>query len=68
MGADTVQQVVSVCVPRSAPAEVSIRVQGASPIPGDPSTIETFTQPRRAGVLVGSIALGGLGASCAPSR
>jgi hypothetical protein len=68
VGADTVQQVVSVCVPRRAPAEVSIRVQGASPIPGDPSTIETFAQPRQAGVLVGSIALGGLGASCAPSR
>ena len=64
-----VQQTVNVCVPRNAPAEVSLRVRGASPIPGDPSTIETFAQPRQAGVLVGPIALAGeLGASCAPSR
>jgi hypothetical protein len=69
VGADTVQQAVSVCVPRNAPAEVSVRVRGASPIAGDPSTLETFAQPRQAGVLVGSISLAGeLGASCAPRR
>jgi len=68
VGADTLQQVVNVCVPRNKPAEVTLRALGASAIPGDPSTIETFAQPRQAGVLVGSIALGELGASCVPSR
>ncbi len=69
VGSDTVQQTVSVCVPRKAPAEVSMDVRGASPVPGDPSTIETFAQPRQAGVLLGSISLAGeLGASCVPSR
>jgi hypothetical protein len=69
VGPATVQQTVTVCVPRDAPAEVSLRVRGASRIAGDPSTIETFAQPREAGVLVGSIALAGeLGASCSPSR
>ena len=69
VGQDTVQQTVNVCVPRNAPAEVSLRVRGASPIAGDPSTIETFAQPRQAGVLVGPISLAGeLGASCVPSR
>ena len=64
VGADTVQQTVSVCVPRKAPAEVSMDVRGASPVPGDPSTIETFAQPRQAGVLLGSISLASeLGAS-----
>jgi|tagenome__1003787_1003787.scaffolds.fasta_scaffold20934759_1 hypothetical protein len=69
VGAEAVQQAVSVCVPRTAPAEVAVRVGGASPVGGDPSTLETFAQPRQAGVLVGSIALDDqLGASCAPSR
>ena len=68
VGGNTLQQAVSVCVPRAAPAEVSIRVSGSSAIGGDQSTLETFAQPRDAGVLVGSIALGEPGATCSPSR
>ena len=69
VGPTAVQQTVTVCVPRRAPAEVSLRALGASAVPGDPSTIETFAKPRDAGVLVGLLALAPeLGARCAPSR
>ena len=67
--ANSVQQVVTVCVPRNGPADVTLRADGASPIYGVQSTVETFAQGRDAGVLVGQIALDEKpGATCSPSR
>ena len=67
--ANSVQQTVSVCVPRTGPADVTLQASGASPIDGNPSTIETFGQPRAAGVLVGQVTLAeSIGPNCSPSR
>jgi hypothetical protein len=67
--ANAVQQTVSVCVPRDRPADVTVRASGASPIYGVQSTIDTFAQPRSAGVLVGQVSLDGrAGPRCSPSR
>jgi hypothetical protein len=63
------EQVVTLCVPPGRPADVTLSTAGATPIYGDQSTIETSTQAREAGVLVGQIVLSDApGVSCAPSR
>ncbi len=66
--ANSVQQAVTICVPQRGWADVSLRADGTSPIYGVQTTIESFGQPRDAGVLVGQIALDDKpGASCSPS-
>jgi hypothetical protein len=63
------EQVVTLCVPPGRPADVTLSTAGATPIYGDQSTIETSTQAREAGVLVGQIVLTDApGVRCAPSR
>jgi hypothetical protein len=68
-GTNSVQQAVTVCVPRDGPADVTLRADGVSAIYGDQSTVESVAQTREAGVLVGQVALAETpGAKCAPSR
>ena len=66
---NSVQQAVTVCVPRGGFADVTLRADGQSPIYGVQTTIESFGQPRAAGVLVGPVVLDErLGPTCAPRR
>jgi hypothetical protein len=61
---NTTKQDVAVCVPPHGHAAVSLDVRGASPIPGDQSTITSFGEPRDGGVLISQVALLGESESC----
>ena len=66
---NSVQQTVTVCVPRDRPADVTLRANGASSIYGVQSTIEKFSQPREVGLLVGQVTLDDRpGPRCSPTR
>jgi hypothetical protein len=55
----------NVCVAAHAPGTVDVRVDGASQIPNDPSTLETFAEPRAGGVEISRIYLSGqIGGAC----
>jgi hypothetical protein len=67
--ADTVFQGIGVCVPPHRYAEVSLRVTGSSPVPGDLATYATSLRPRRGGAFLSQIALADeLGGPCTPKR
>ena len=66
--ASSVQQAVTVCVPRNGIADVTLRADGSSPSSGTQTTIESFGRSRAVGVLVGPIVLDDkLGPRCSPS-
>jgi len=67
--AGTHQLDATVCVAAHAPADLTFRAVGVSPVEGDPSTALTVGQPRTAGVLVAQVVLDppNLGATCAPN-
>ena len=58
-GPNEVSQDATVCVPATRAAVVTLKVHGASPIPGDTRTIFTVAQPRQGGVDVSRIYLSG---------
>ncbi|MGH3003843.1 MAG: hypothetical protein ACRDM1_14480 [Gaiellaceae bacterium] len=53
----TMQQAVSLCVPRRGYTDVSLRASGSSSIYGDPTTVQSAAVARPAGVLVGEVTL-----------
>jgi hypothetical protein len=69
VGPSTIEQTVSVCVPRRGHADVTLRAVGSTPIYGDESNLETANASRDAGVLVAKIALAdGVSVRCPTSR
>lgn len=69
VGPNTVEQTVTVCVPRTGHADVTFRADGSTSIYGDQSTVDTLNTPRDAGVLVGKVSLADeLSVTCPPSR
>lgn len=55
----------TLCVPPDRSAALTVTARGASPIPGNPRTLQTFGQPRSGGVLLTRIYLSGQpGAAC----
>jgi hypothetical protein len=63
-----VSQTATVCVPAGGHADVTIRANVVSPIPGAPTSPTALLEPRRAGVLVDRVELDGTpGPSCRPT-
>jgi hypothetical protein len=64
-GGNEVSVDATVCVPKNGSAQVPVRVEGASPIYGDPTTDLTMAVPRQGGVQISRIELSGqIGANC----
>lgn len=64
-GANEVSVDATVCVPPTGSAELPVRVEGASPIYGDPTTDLSVSEPREGGVQLSRIYLSGqIGADC----
>ncbi len=64
-GENEVSVDAAVCVPPNGSAELPVRVEGASPISGDPTTDLTVSEPRVGGVQLSRIYLSGqIGADC----
>jgi hypothetical protein len=64
-GENEVSAVTTVCVPPNGSAELPVRVDGASPIYGDPRTDLTTAVPRQGGAQISRIDLSGaVGADC----
>ena len=67
VGSSSVTQAVTVCVPAHGHADVTIGPTAVSPIAGAPTTVESASETREAGVLVDRVDLDEtLGASCRP--
>lgn len=66
---NVVQQIVTVCVPHNAPADVTLQADGTSSFYGVQSTTEAFAQQRAVGVLVAQVVLAEQqGSSCSPTH
>ena len=64
-GANEVSVDATVCVPPNGSGELPVRVEGASPIYGDPTTDLSVSEPRAGGVQISRIYLSGqIGADC----
>jgi hypothetical protein len=64
-GENEVSVEATVCVPPNGSAALPVRVDGASPVYGNPSTELTVSQPRLGGVQISRIDLSGqVGPDC----
>jgi hypothetical protein len=60
---------IRVCVPARGYADVTVRAEGASPIPGDLRDIDLSRQAREGGIFLNEIALADeLGEPCRPRQ
>jgi hypothetical protein len=57
------------CVPTHGYAEIQLKINGSSSIPGDLATLEASRTPRRGGIVFASIGEADeIGQTCSPSR
>jgi hypothetical protein len=64
-GDNEVSLETTVCVPPNGSTAIPVRVDGVSPIPGDPTTDLTVSEPRQGGLQISRIYLSGaIGADC----